>query len=50
MHRKSELPSKVCLGCERAFAWRRKWVRCWHEIRFCSERCRLEARRMRRAV
>ncbi|MBS9404892.1 DUF2256 domain-containing protein [Halomonas sp. TRM85114] len=49
MHRKSELPSKICLECERDFVWRRKWARCWDEVRFCSERCRREVRRARRA-
>ncbi|WP_342713898.1 DUF2256 domain-containing protein [Halomonas korlensis] len=44
MHRKPELPSKVCHGCERGFVWRRKWARCWDEVRYCSERCRRDAR------
>ncbi|WP_146514136.1 DUF2256 domain-containing protein [Rubripirellula amarantea] len=34
--------SKPCMCCGRPFAWRRKWSRCWHEVKFCSERCRRE--------
>ncbi|MCA1768829.1 MAG: DUF2256 domain-containing protein [Halomonas sp.] len=46
MHRKPHLPSKPCGHCQRPFAWRRKWARCWEEVRYCSERCRREARRI----
>ncbi|WP_083539390.1 DUF2256 domain-containing protein [Enterovibrio coralii] len=37
---KSQLPSKVCVVCERPFSWRKKWERCWEEVKYCSERCR----------
>lgn len=40
MKRKGDLPQKVCAVCARPFAWRRKWARCWDEVRYCSERCR----------
>ncbi|WP_425456641.1 DUF2256 domain-containing protein [Arenibacterium halophilum] len=40
MRRKGDLPHKDCAACGRPFAWRRKWARCWDEIRFCSDRCR----------
>ncbi|HEY5667055.1 MAG TPA: DUF2256 domain-containing protein [Gammaproteobacteria bacterium] len=40
MHAKSHLPTKTCACCGRPFAWRRKWTRCWPEVRYCSERCR----------
>ncbi|MGA1599478.1 MAG: DUF2256 domain-containing protein [bacterium] len=39
-HRKPHLPQKVCLTCQRPFAWRKKWARCWEEVKYCSERCR----------
>ena len=42
MHRKSFLPSKACLRCGRAFAWRKKWERDWERVKYCSERCRRE--------
>jgi hypothetical protein len=37
---KADLPAKRCAGCGRPFVWRRKWTRCWDEVRYCSERCR----------
>ncbi|WP_082462665.1 DUF2256 domain-containing protein [Sphingobium sp. Leaf26] len=39
-HRKLKLPSKSCLGCVRAFAWRNKSARDWEQVKFCSERRR----------
>jgi hypothetical protein len=41
---KANLPAKPCQGCGRSFAWRKKWERCWDEVRFCSDRCRRERR------
>ncbi|MBH8610270.1 DUF2256 domain-containing protein [Pseudomonas mohnii] len=37
--KKSELPVKACAVCGLPFAWRKKWARCWAEVRYCSERC-----------
>ncbi|MBT9532237.1 MAG: DUF2256 domain-containing protein [Pseudomonas sp.] len=37
---KSSLPSKICTVCARPYTWRKKWARCWDEVRYCSERCR----------
>jgi hypothetical protein len=37
---KTDLPTKVCVACGLPFAWRRKWVRDWEQVRFCSDRCR----------
>jgi hypothetical protein len=45
MHKKRDLPTKTCPVCERPFSWRRKWKDCWEEVRYCSKRCRGEARR-----
>jgi len=39
-HRKPTLPEKPCAACGRPFTWRRKWARCWDEVRFCSDACR----------
>ena len=36
---KTNLPSKICKVCGRPFNWRKKWVRCWDEVRYCSKRC-----------
>ncbi|MBS7845975.1 DUF2256 domain-containing protein [Pseudomonas fluorescens] len=38
--KKSELPVKKCVVCGLDFAWRKKWARCWDEVRYCSQRCR----------
>ncbi|WP_232335623.1 DUF2256 domain-containing protein [Mucilaginibacter arboris] len=37
---KSTLPSKTCVVCKRPFEWRKKWGKCWEEVKYCSERCR----------
>ncbi|MGB3455255.1 MAG: DUF2256 domain-containing protein [Litorimonas sp.] len=42
---KSYLPSKDCATCGRPFSWRKKWERCWDEVKYCSERCRREKTR-----
>lgn len=47
MRRKGDLPEKICAQCGRPFAWRKKWQRVWDEVRYCSDRCRSEARRGR---
>ncbi len=33
-------PSKICSTCGRRFEWRRAWARDWHEVKYCSQRCR----------
>ena len=45
MRRKGDLPSKDCAWCGRPFAWRKKWEAVWEEVRYCSDRCRGEAKR-----
>lgn len=35
-----DLPTKTCVTCGRTFAWRKRWARCWDEVRHCSDRCR----------
>ncbi len=49
MRRKGDLPEKICVQCGRPFAWRKKWARDWDAVRYCSDRCRAEARRERGA-
>lgn len=44
MRRKADLPTKPCAHCARPFAWRKKWEKVWDEVRYCSDRCRREAR------
>ncbi|MDG1503129.1 MAG: DUF2256 domain-containing protein [Flavicella sp.] len=38
--KKQHLPSKICIVCERPFAWRKKWALNWQEVKYCSERCK----------
>jgi len=40
--KKENLPSKICVKCARPFTWRKKWEKCWEEVKFCSKRCRGE--------
>ncbi|MCL7461937.1 DUF2256 domain-containing protein [Pseudomonas sp. NW5] len=44
MRKKSDLPVKTCVVCGLPFTWRKKWERCWEEVRYCSERCRRQRR------
>ncbi|MEI6341824.1 MAG: DUF2256 domain-containing protein [Verrucomicrobiota bacterium] len=39
-HKKPHLPTKDCIACGRPFAWRKKWERCWDDVRYCSDACR----------
>ncbi|MCB0558485.1 MAG: DUF2256 domain-containing protein [Lewinellaceae bacterium] len=43
--KKENLPHKICAHCGLPFTWRKKWARCWEEVRYCSERCRQEAKK-----
>ncbi|NBW96294.1 MAG: DUF2256 domain-containing protein [Planctomycetia bacterium] len=38
---KPTLPQKICVACGRPFSWRKKWERCWEQVRYCSDRCRM---------
>lgn len=38
--KKSDLPTKICPVCDRPFTWRKKWSKCWDEVKYCSDRCR----------
>jgi hypothetical protein len=40
--KKQDLPKKICLVCERPFAWRKKWEKDWENVKYCSDRCRKE--------
>ncbi|WP_092746768.1 DUF2256 domain-containing protein [Acinetobacter boissieri] len=43
--KKQHLPEKICVYCHRPFSWRKKWQRCWNEVKYCSERCKREAKK-----
>ncbi len=33
-------PDKICCTCGRTITWRKKWEKCWEEVRYCSDACR----------
>jgi hypothetical protein len=39
-HKKSHLPVKNCMVCNRPFTWRKKWEKVWDEVKYCSNACR----------
>jgi hypothetical protein len=39
---KENLPQKFCVACKKPFTWRKKWERDWENVRYCSEKCRLQ--------
>ena len=39
---KQSLPSKPCAVCGRSMSWRKRWARCWDEVKYCSEACRAQ--------
>ena len=38
---KSNLPSKICLCCGRKMEWRKSWAKNWDEVKYCSDKCRM---------
>jgi hypothetical protein len=42
---KGSLPSKPCVQCARQMTWRRAWAKNWAEVKYCSDRCRADAKR-----
>ncbi|OOV27850.1 hypothetical protein BXU11_10425 [Flavobacterium sp. LM5] len=38
--KKTHLPSKICVVCNRPFDWRKKWGKVWDEVKYCSEKCK----------
>jgi hypothetical protein len=42
---KGSLPSKPCVQCARPMTWRRAWAKNWAEVKYCSDRCRADAKR-----
>lgn len=38
---KSYLEQKKCLTCGRVMTWRKKWKNNWDEVKYCSDKCRM---------
>ncbi|MCA2013181.1 DUF2256 domain-containing protein [Cereibacter sphaeroides] len=43
--KKADLPVKTCVHCGRPMVWRKKWEKVWGDVKYCSDRCRGEARK-----
>ena len=43
--KKENLPTKICVVCNRPFTWRKKWERCWDEVTTCSKSCNASRKR-----
>jgi hypothetical protein len=39
--KKTDLPTKTCIVCNRPFTWRKKWEKVWDDVKYCSDKCRL---------
>lgn len=48
--KKENLPTKICVVCNRPFNWRKKWERCWDEVTCCSKSCNAKRRNGKREV
>ena len=48
--KKENLPTKICVSCQRPFSWRKKWERCWEEVTTCSKSCNSKRRANQRAL
>ena len=38
--KKQDLPSKMCVVCNRPFTWRKKWEKVWDQVKYCSDKCK----------
>ncbi len=38
--KKQNLPTKICVSCNKPFTWRKKWEKNWNDVKYCSDRCR----------
>ncbi|RIW12710.1 DUF2256 domain-containing protein [Algoriphagus lacus] len=47
--KKEHLPEKMCPVCNRPFSWRKKWEKNWDEVKYCSDRCRGEAKKLQKS-
>jgi len=45
--KKENLPSKVCVVCDRTFNWRRKWEKVWEDVTTCSKSCNRKRRELK---
>ncbi|WP_081726683.1 DUF2256 domain-containing protein [Methylophilus sp. 5] len=41
---KSTLATKLCPQCGKPMTWRKAWANNWAAVKYCSERCRRNAK------
>lgn len=46
MHKKQNLPSKICPICQKPFDWRKKWEKNWDNVVYCSDKCRMNKNKL----
>jgi hypothetical protein len=39
--KKEFLPQRICVICKKPFTWRKKWENVWGEVKYCSDKCRM---------
>jgi hypothetical protein len=39
--KKEFLPQKICIVCNRPFSWRKKWEKVWEDVKYCSDKCKM---------
>ncbi|MDA8762265.1 DUF2256 domain-containing protein [Flavobacteriaceae bacterium] len=44
--KKQHLPEKICITCDKPFTWRKKWKKNWENVKYCSERCRRNTKKL----
>nr|WP_287935421.1 DUF2256 domain-containing protein [Algoriphagus sp.] len=47
--KKQYLPTKMCPICNRPFTWRKKLEKNWDEVKYCSDRCRGDAKKTKKS-
>lgn len=48
--KKADLPTKICVICNRPFTWRKKWEKVWADVKYCSDRCRNDAKKQNNKI
>ena len=43
---KINLPVKICIVCDRPFSWRKKWEKVWDNVKYCSDKCRMNKQKI----
>lgn len=44
--KKEFLDSKICPVCQLEFKWRKKWKKDWENVKYCSERCKRNKKKL----